>query len=84
MLKAMKVDELKSLIQKLMNTLTDTAFQKKMLLALGEHIKNHPYHTAFLVVGIVLLCNPLAMAGFGALGPVAGKFRDRESVYMRI
>lgn len=73
-LKAMNVDQLKSLTKGLIATLPDTVSQKNLLLALNEHIKNHLFNTAFFVVGIVLLRNPLALAGFGALGPAAVKF----------
>jgi hypothetical protein len=44
--------------------------------ALMELIKAHPWKffgsLTFIIVGIVLIANPLAMVGFGALGPIAG------------
>ena len=65
--------DLRGLIERLINTLSDRAFRNQFLRAITQHIKDHPYQTAFLVVGIILMMNPLAMAGFGSLGPVAGE-----------
>jgi len=60
------------LIDQLIFTLTDTQFQEGLLHAIEAHVKAHPWQTAFFIIGIVLMCNPLAMVGFGSLGPVAG------------
>ena len=64
--------DLQRLIDQLLSTLTDRQFYNGLFNALKAHIKAHPWSMAFFI-GIVLLCNPLAMAGFGALGPVAAK-----------
>ncbi|CCX34646.1 hypothetical protein FPQ18DRAFT_375564 [Pyronema domesticum] len=37
-------------------------------------VMEHPFHTAFVVLGLILNINPLATAGFRALGPQAGTF----------
>ncbi|CCX05271.1 Protein of unknown function [Pyronema omphalodes CBS 100304] len=37
-------------------------------------IMQHPFHTAFIVLGLTLNIKPLAAAGCGALGPEAGTF----------
>jgi hypothetical protein len=37
-------------------------------------VKEHPFYTAFIVLGLILDINPLAAAGFGALGPQAGEW----------
>ena len=66
--------DLQRLIAQLLSTLTDRQFYDGLTIALKTHIEAHPWQTAFFVIGIVLLCNPLTMAGFGSLGPVAGKF----------
>ncbi|KAK2466598.1 hypothetical protein APHAL10511_000856 [Amanita phalloides] len=68
---ATKVD-LHRLIKLLLSTLTDHQFYAGLFNALKVHIEAHPWSTAFFIIGMVLLCNPLAMAGFGSLGPVAG------------
>ena len=68
-----KVD-LQRLMNELLGTLTDHQFYVGLLDALKAHVKAHPWTTTFFVVGLVVMCNPLAIAGFGALGPVAGKF----------
>jgi hypothetical protein len=36
--------------------------------------RKHKWKILFLSLGILLMCNPVAIAGFGALGPVAGAF----------
>ncbi|KIM83487.1 hypothetical protein PILCRDRAFT_819102 [Piloderma croceum F 1598] len=64
--------DLQRLINQLLSKLTDRQFYDGLFNALKAHVEAHPWPTAFLIVGIVLLCNPLAMAGFGSLGPVAG------------
>jgi hypothetical protein len=72
---AAKVD-LQRLINQLLAKLTDHQFYNGLFNALKAHVEAHPWPTAFLIVGIVLLCNPLTMAGFGSLGPIAGKSMD--------
>ncbi|CCX34653.1 Similar to predicted protein [Laccaria bicolor S238N-H82]; acc. no. XP_001889741 [Pyronema omphalodes CBS 100304] len=37
-------------------------------------VKEHPFYTAFIVLGLILDINPFAATGFGALGPQAGTF----------
>jgi hypothetical protein len=66
--------ELRSLIERLISTLSDSEFRNQFLRAITQHIRNHPYQTAFIVVGVILLMNPLALVGFGSLGPVAGEY----------
>jgi hypothetical protein len=56
------------------NTLSDRAFRNQFLCATMQHIKDHPYQTAFLVNGIILMMNPFTMVGFGPLGPVPGEY----------
>ena len=68
-----KVD-LQRLMSQLLGTLTNRQFYDALFNALKTHVKDHPWTTAFFVVGLVIMCNPLAIAGFGASGPVAGKF----------
>jgi len=68
---AAKVD-LQRLINQLLAKLTDHQFYNGLFNALKAHVEAHPWPTAFLIVGIVLLCNPLTMAGFRSLGPIAG------------
>lgn len=50
---------------------------KAYMRLLGRYVKEHPYRTAFIVLaialGITIAANPLALAGFGALGPIAGR-----------
>jgi hypothetical protein len=45
--------------------------------AVMEFIKAHPWELlgslTFIVLGIVLIANPLALIGFGSLGPIAGR-----------
>ena len=67
-----KVD-LQRLMNELLGTLTDRHFYDGLFNALKAHVEAHPWTTTFFVVGLVIMCNPLAIAGFGALGPVAGK-----------
>jgi di/tricarboxylate transporter len=65
--------DIRAMIRKIIDTITDADFRRQFLEAIKVWIETHPWHTAFLIVGIVLLANPLAIAGFGALGPVAGR-----------
>jgi len=71
-LQAMSHPALKGLVGRIIATLADAAFRKAFHDAIKHHIVNHPWQTAFLISGVVLMANPLAAAGFGALGPVAG------------
>jgi hypothetical protein len=71
--------KLRDLIKRLINTFADSVFRNRLLRALKHHIATHPWQTAFFVIGIVLICNPIALAGFGALGPVAGKLLSKLS-----
>jgi hypothetical protein len=72
-LTAMNSQGLRDLVDRLINTLRDSVFRSRLFNALKDHIKNHPWQTAFFVVGIILMINPLAVVGFGSLGPIAGK-----------
>ncbi|KAF9002628.1 hypothetical protein BDZ89DRAFT_1121141 [Hymenopellis radicata] len=45
---------------------------RRIFAAFGSYIVAHPWQVAGFVIGIVLIANPLALAGFGALGPVVG------------
>jgi hypothetical protein len=83
-LTTMNSDGQRGLIQQLINTLVDSEFRDRLTLALKLHIQNHPWQTEFFVVGIVLMCNPLAIAGFGSLGPVAGKLRHFDARYVTV
>ncbi|CCX16664.1 Protein of unknown function [Pyronema omphalodes CBS 100304] len=71
-LSALSHIDIRVMIRKIIDTITDADFRKQFLEAIKVWIETHPWHTGFLIVGIVLLANPLAIAGFGALGPVAG------------
>jgi hypothetical protein len=71
--------KLRDLIKRLINTFADSVFRNRLLRALKHHIATHPWQTAFFVIGIVLICNPIALVGFGALGPVAGKLLSKLS-----
>ena len=73
--------DLQRLINQLLSTLTDRQFYNGLFNALKAHIKAHPWRTAFFIIGVILLCNPLAMVGFGSLGPVAGKFMVSSSAH---
>ena len=73
---AKAVTDLQRLVNQLLSKLTDRQFYNGLFNALKAHVEAHPWSTAFFIIGIVLLCNPLAMAGFGSLGPVAGKSMD--------
>jgi hypothetical protein len=53
-------------------TIKDPAFWKAVYHGLTNYVKEHPWQCAFLIIAIVLMCNPVALAGFGVLGPVAG------------
>jgi hypothetical protein len=66
--------DLRGLTERFTNTLSDHTFRNQFLCAITQHIKNNPYQTAFSVSGIILMMNPLTMAGFGSLGPVAGEY----------
>jgi hypothetical protein len=69
--------ELQRLVNELISTLIDRQFYVGLLTALKAHVEAHPWATTFfiigVVIGVILMCNPLAIAGFGSLGPVAGK-----------
>lgn len=73
-LAGMSATSLENLVLRLISTLTDTVFRSKLLRILRRYIREHPYVVAFSVVGLILLLNPIALAGFGALGPIAGKY----------
>ncbi|KAF8239446.1 hypothetical protein L208DRAFT_52268 [Tricholoma matsutake] len=83
--------DLQHLIGQLLSTLADPHFYNGLFNALKAHVEAHPWPTAFFIIGIVLMCSPLAMAGFGSLGPVAGKFMvfvfplptDWKSMFLR-
>ena len=75
--------DLQRLINELLSTLTDRAFYNALLNGLKAHIEAHPWQTAFFVTGIILMCNPLAMVGFGSLGPVAGKVSSSSAPLIR-
>jgi hypothetical protein len=47
---------------------------KEFRQAFMKVVKKHKWKILLLSLGILLMCNPVAMAGFGALGPVAGTF----------
>ncbi|KAF8149952.1 hypothetical protein B0H34DRAFT_731840 [Crassisporium funariophilum] len=64
--------ELQNTVKQLIGTIADQRFAAEFMHAIKEHIVNHPFETAFLVIGIVLMCNPVARVGFGSFGPVAG------------
>jgi hypothetical protein len=53
--------------------LQDLNTYRDALRVVWNYVKAHPYQTAFILLGILLIINPLALAGFGALGPVAGR-----------
>jgi hypothetical protein len=72
-LTAMNNQGLRDLVDRLIKTITDNVFRSRLMNALKFHIENHPWQTAFFVVGIILIINPLAVVGFGSLGPTAGK-----------
>ncbi|RPA74171.1 hypothetical protein BJ508DRAFT_313134 [Ascobolus immersus RN42] len=59
-------------IHTLLHRFADAVFRDSFLLRMARYIKEHPYQAAFMVAGIVLSANPLALAGFGTLGPIAG------------
>ena len=61
-------------MNELLGTLTNRRFYVGLPNALKAHAVAHPWATTFSVIGLVVMCNPLGIAGFGALGPVAGKF----------
>ena len=65
--------DLQRFISQLVSTLTDPQLHIGLVDALKAHIEAHPWATAFFIIGVILMVNPLAMAGFGSLGPVAGK-----------
>lgn len=76
---------LMALINQFLSTITDPQFYNGLFNALKAYIEAHPWQTAALtalfVIGVILLCNPLAMIGFGALGPTAGRFMDSSSAH---
>jgi hypothetical protein len=45
---------------------------KLVLKALYQLIKRHPYRTLLIILCIALILNPVALAGFGSGGVVAG------------
>jgi hypothetical protein len=59
-------------LRQMTETIKDPAFWKAVYHGLTNYVKEHPWQCAFLIIAIVLMCNPVALAGFGALGPVAG------------
>ena len=65
--------EMQTLSRKLLELVKDATIRNKILKALERSITDHPWNTAFIVVGVVLMINPLNILGFGALGPVAGE-----------
>jgi hypothetical protein len=67
-----RIVKVEHFISYLLNQITNVVFRNRIMRLLGQYIKDHPYQTAFFIVGLVLVINPLALAGFGALGPVAG------------
>ncbi|KAI5814696.1 hypothetical protein BZA77DRAFT_371527 [Pyronema omphalodes] len=64
--------DLRAFIRRVIDTIKDEDFRREIYEASKGWIKAHPWHVAFFVIAIVLMINPLALAGFGALGPVAG------------
>lgn len=64
------------LIQQIISSIISIEKQNAILAAVKNFIKEHPYITAASAVGlilaIVLMANPVGLAGFGTLGPVAG------------
>ncbi|KAA8898239.1 hypothetical protein FN846DRAFT_892902 [Sphaerosporella brunnea] len=54
------------------DTLKDPAFWRALYHTITEYIKQHPWQTAAILLGIVLILNPVALAGFGAGGVVGG------------
>ena len=71
-------DDLQLLISQSLSTLTDSQFYIGFFNVSKAYIDDHPWQTTFfviiIIIGIILLCNPLVMIGFGVLGPIAGKF----------
>ena len=66
--------DLQRFISQLLYKLTDRQLYIGLVNALKACIKAHPWATAFFIIGLIIMFNPLAIIGFGALGPVAGKF----------
>ncbi|TFK64035.1 hypothetical protein BDN72DRAFT_846989 [Pluteus cervinus] len=56
----------------LISTLSDRQFYLNLYRAIEDHIRTHPWATAFFVIGVIMMCNPIAAIGFGQMGPVAG------------
>ncbi|TFK64030.1 hypothetical protein BDN72DRAFT_289177 [Pluteus cervinus] len=55
------------------STSTMTDHQSGLLRAVKELVQAHPRATASaVVIGFVVMCNPLAMIGFGRKGPGSG------------
>jgi hypothetical protein len=69
----MSKEDARRLIEQLLSTLADTQFYMELVDSLKAHIEAHPWATAFFIVGVMMMCNPVAIAGFGSLGPIAGK-----------
>jgi len=70
---------LQQVVDKVISTVKDPEFYRAVFYAIINHVKEHPYQTAFIIIALVLILNPIGLAGFGALGPVAGKFHERIS-----
>ncbi|TFK64032.1 hypothetical protein BDN72DRAFT_846986 [Pluteus cervinus] len=64
--------KLNQLTTGLISTLTDRQFYMHLYTIVEEHVRAHPWATASLVAGLIMVCNPIAMMGFGQIGPVAG------------
>ncbi|PPR01260.1 hypothetical protein CVT24_006024 [Panaeolus cyanescens] len=57
----------------------DEDFHRSIIDTIGTYVQEHPFETALYIIsvvlilaGLVLICNPVSVARFGALGPVAG------------
>lgn len=76
--------QVKDFFEKVVGFLSDPDFARRAMetiMSFGikfggatwEYVKAHPYQVAFFILAIILIANPVALAGFGAYGPVAGK-----------
>jgi len=73
-----KLLEAGKVIKNILDTFHDP---KRVISALGHMIKQHPYRTAFIIISLVLILNPVMLAGFGSGGVVAGEcFLDGDRV----
>ncbi|KAF8242548.1 hypothetical protein K440DRAFT_664674 [Wilcoxina mikolae CBS 423.85] len=63
---------IRKLFDKLIATATDPEFYRALFHVVINHVKEHPWQAGIITVGLVLILNPIGLAGFGALGPVAG------------